>query len=86
MTLGEYLSTHQCAVGRPDLLLVGENEGFRLFVCLSCKEEWAISRSRAKAQAREEARLGQIRRITEEEKQASKRVFGRYYAGRRHAA
>ena len=85
MTLAEYLLKHKCE--RPDLRLVEENNYFRHFICLTCREDWFISRSNVKAAAREENRLANIRRISEAEavKVRSAKVFGTYYRGHRHA-
>lgn len=84
VTLAEYLLKHKCE--RPDLRLVEENNYFRHFICLTCKEDWFISRSNVKAQAREDNRLATIRRITEAEavRVRSAKVFGAHYRGMRH--
>lgn len=82
MKFSEYLySKHRC--GRPDFRLLEENDRFRTILCLSCNEVWNITRSKLKAQAREEVRLDRIRAITEAERLALRTTFGRYYAGRR---
>ena len=72
---------HHCE--RPDLRLVAETERFRRFFCMTCHLDWIISRSRARAAAQEENRLAAIRTMTEAERRANRKTFGKYYAGRR---
>ena len=83
MTLSEYLLQHKCV--RPDLRLISENDSARHFQCLTCGLDWIISRSRLKAFAREENRLDTIRKLTEQERLNSRKVFGPYYGGQHHA-
>lgn len=86
MTLAEYLARHKC-IGTPQLRLLSEDDKARVFLCLTCYELWSITRSRLKAQVREENRLERIRQITEAERQrAGRRICGPYYIGAPHAA
>ena len=79
------MQRHQC-VGTPQFRLLSETAEARVFLCLTCYEIWTITRSKLKAQVREEKRLEGIRRITEEEREANKRkICGPYYSGGYHA-
>jgi hypothetical protein len=84
VTLAEYLLKHKCE--RPDLRLSAENDWFRTFICLTCKETWVVTRSKVKTAAREDARLAQVRKISEDEaaRMKSAKVFGAHYRGARH--
>lgn len=81
MKLAEYLDQHNCE--RPDLRLIAEDDRFRRFFCMTCHLDWVVSRSKLKAQAREEERLSRMRRLSEQESRRVS-VSGRYYAGSSH--
>jgi hypothetical protein len=81
VNLTEYLAQHNCE--RPDLRLIAEDDRFRRFFCMTCHLDWVVSRSRAKAHAREEMRLSQMRRMSEQESRRVS-VSGRYYTGARN--
>jgi hypothetical protein len=83
--LSEYLKKHEeTGCPRPDLRLAHEDERFRTFVCLTCHELWAVSRSKAKQKARYEVELERVRELTDAERARTGRVFGSYYQGQRH--
>ena len=84
MTLSEYMSRHECT-GAPQFRLLSEDDRARTFLCLTCHEFWVISRSKIRAQAREEKRFESIRKITEQEREANRRkISGQYYQGVSH--
>jgi hypothetical protein len=83
MTFKEYLDArHHCS--RPDFRLLEETEYHRRIVCLTCKEDWYITRSKLKQYAREENEKDRFRELSESERGRVK-VFGVAYAGTRHA-
>lgn len=84
MTLAEYLGTHKSrCTGTPQLRLLGEDQRCRYFCCLTCHEQWIISRSKVKSALRQEACLDQWRRISAAERDRHK-IFGAYYRGVAH--
>lgn len=86
MNLTEYMQRHECT-GTPQWRLLSEDAERRVFLCLTCHLVWTITRSRLKAQAREENRLERIRRITEAERAAGgRKICGPYYMGAPHAS
>ena len=85
MTLMEYMQKHRC-IGTPQFRLLSETAEARVFLCLTCHEIWTITRSKLKAQVREEKRLESIRQMTEAEREANRRkISGPFYSGRQHA-